>query len=493
MTDSVRVRFAPSPTGTLHIGGARTALFNWLFARHHNGVFILRIEDTDRTRFDENALNDIYTALDWLGIPPDEGPRSGGDYGPYVQSERVALYREHAERLCREGHAYPCFCTPERLEKLREEQRANSMTSGYDGKCRSLSEDERAAAFAADTPYVIRCAMPREGSLTFHDGVRGTITYPCAQQDDFVLLKTDGFPTYHLANVVDDHLMAISHVMRGEEWIPSTPKHIQLYTAFGWTAPTFVHLPIILAPGGGKLSKRHGATALSAYRALGYLPEALMNFLSLLGWSYAADEEIATAEELIRAFDIHGINASPAQFDHEKLDWMNGAYIRAMSCDELGVRVKPFLVAADLWNETCTDAYLHAVLSLLQPRLERLTDSVEKHAYFFCEIPVYDDAVVKKFLQKEGVENHLSALHSLFDACEEQDFTVETLEDIVTTYLAESGQSLKKVVHPLRVAVTGTAMSPGIYETLATIGRRRVLARISYALTHLVTPVDTTS
>ncbi|MCX7847500.1 MAG: glutamate--tRNA ligase [bacterium] len=478
---SIRVRFAPSPTGLLHVGGARTALFNWLFARHSGGTFILRIEDTDRTRFDANALRDILDSLRWLGLNWDEGPDVGGPHAPYLQSERLHIYREHAQQLLASGHAYYCFCSPERLDSLRSQQ---SIQTGYDRRCRNLSTSQVQRELDARTPYVIRFKMPLDGTTDFHDLIRGPISYPNTQQDDFVLLKTDGFPTYHLANVVDDHLMRISHVLRGEEWIPSTPKHVRLYDAFGWSPPVFAHLPVILAPGGGKLSKRHGAAAVAEYRALGYLPDALVNFLALLGWSLGPDRELASRDELIREFSLENVSKTAAQFNHEKLNWMNATYIRSLPLNQLAALVWPYLAQAGLVSDATPLDSIFPALKLAQERMQLLSDAVPQMRCFLADEIDYDPAAVKKFLSHHAVASHLRALMQRFAAIPDSHFTPAYLEPVINAYVAESGQSLKHVVHPLRVAVTGKAASPGIFETLACIGKRRTIARIAYALEH---------
>ncbi|NLF39663.1 glutamate--tRNA ligase [bacterium] len=475
-----RVRFAPSPTGMLHVGGARTALFNWLFARHTGGTFILRIEDTDRARFNPDALADLTESLRWLGLDWDEGPEAGGPHAPYFQSERTELYRRYAQQLVDQGHAYKCFCTSERLEQMRKAQEGTSQ-SGYDKRCRTLDAGERARLEASGAPFVIRFAVPPDGATVFTDLIRGGISYPNAQQDDFVLLKSDGFPTYHLANVVDDHLMEITHVMRGEEWIPSTPKHVLLYERFGWAPPVFAHLPVILAPGGGKLSKRHGAAAVSEYRAMGYLPEALVNFLALLGWAVSGDEEIVPRERMIAGFEIERINKTSAQFNRDKLDWMNGQYIRQCDPARLIALCRPLLEQAGLLGPEVTDERLRFVMKLAQERMQALPDCIEQSRCFLADDIPYDDAAVQKFLRKEGVRENLEALRRRFAAVEP--FEPKALEECVTAYLEESGQPLKKVVHPLRVAVTGRAASPGIYETLCGIGRERVLRRLDHVIT----------
>jgi glutamyl-tRNA synthetase len=348
----VRVRFAPSPTGYLHIGGARTALYNWLLARHYGGKFILRIEDTDRNRYVPDALTDIMASLRWLGMDWDEGPEAGGDYGPYLQSERLELYQKYAEQLISEGKAYRCFCTAERLDQLRKEQEAAKQSSGYDRHCLNLTAEERRELESSGARSVVRFKIP-PGRTLVYDQLRGELDFDNKTIDDFVLLKSDGFPTYHLANIIDDHLMKITHVMRGDEWLVSTPRHILLYQAFGWEPPKFAHLPIFLAPGGGKLSKRHGATSVKEYRDKGYLPEAVINFLLLLGWNPGTDQEMFSLEEAAKSFTLERINVSPVAFSTEKLDWFNGVYIRSLSTDDLAKRCLPYLQQAGLLADPC--------------------------------------------------------------------------------------------------------------------------------------------
>ena len=480
----VRVRFAPSPTGLLHIGGARTALFNWLFAKKNNGTFILRIEDTDRTRFSPEAVDDLIASLKWLGLDWDEGIEKGGEFGPYVQSERTALYKKYADKLVAEGKAYKCYCTAERLKEMRE-VRQKEGKKGYDRKCRNLSDSEREELEKNGAPFVVRFAMPTDGATKLSDAIRGDIIYPNEGQDDFVILKSDGFPTYHLANVVDDHLMKISHVLRGEEWIPSTPKHVCLYESFGWQPPVFAHLPVILAPGGGKLSKRHGAAAVTEYKNLGYLPEALVNFLALLGGSVSSDNEVVPLDQLISDFELEKVSMNGAQFDSEKLDWMNGVYIRELSVDELVKRVKPIMLAGGIIDESTTEEKIKTVVALLQPRMKKLTEIVDSAKYFFVDEIEYEEKPVRKFVAKPDVKENLIELREKLAEVPEEKFLPDVLEKVVADYLEESEQPMKKVVHPLRVAVTGRSASPGMFETLAAIGREKVLKRIDYTIKNL--------
>ena len=477
----IRVRFAPSPTGMLHIGGARTALFNWLLARNLGGKFILRIEDTDRNRFDETALADITKSLEWLGLDWDEGPGKSGKFGPYLQSERKDIYNKFANHLLEKGLAYKCFCTPARLEAMRNEQQKSGKGTAYDRKCRNLNSSESAPKNSEK--FVIRFKMPLDGNTDFNDAVRGEISYPNDRQDDFVIMKTDGFPTYHLASVVDDHLMEITHVLRGEEWIPSTPKHICLYEAFEWQPPIFAHLPVILAPGGGKLSKRHGAAAVADYRKLGYMPEAMVNFLALLGWAVSSDNEVVSVKQLIQEFKLKKINKTAAQFDKEKLDWMNGAYIRNLSLEDLVKISKTKLDAAGI--NYPSDEKLKYVFSLLHERIHSLSEIVDRSYYFFSEGINYEEKAVNKFIKKEGIKENLSDLEELFTEINDSEFKEKKLEGIIKKYLEENEKSVKKVMNPLRISVTGKSASPGIFEVLEAIGKEKVLKRIKFTIENL--------
>jgi len=478
----VRVRFAPSPTGSPHIGTIRTAVFDWLFARHEGGVFVLRIEDTDRARLVPGALEEIMRDLRWAGLQWDEGPEAGGPYGPYLQSERVEHYRSSAERLVETGHAYYCYCTPERLAELRKRQEAEGRPTGYDRRCRNLPPEEKARLQAASTPRVVRFAMPDSGTTTFHDIVRGDVTFDNALQDDFVILKSDGFPTYHLANVVDDHLMEITHVIRGEEWISSTPKHVQLYAAFGWEPPVWVHPPLILGPDRSKLGKRHGAVSFSAYIEGGYLPEAMVNYLALLGWSAGEDRDLYSIEELTQRFTLEGIINHPAIFDADKLLWMNGQYIRMAGVERLTDLVLPYLVKAGLASEHPSPDeldYLRKVVAPIQDRLKVLADAPELAEFFFREEPAYDPKAVEKWLARPEAPELLSRVADRLEALDV--WSLETIERAVREAGAEVGAEGGKVIHPVRVAATGRTVGPGLFETLEVLGKHRVVTRLRKA------------
>ena len=479
----IRVRFAPSPTGYLHIGGARTALFNFLFARHFQGRFILRIEDTDRKRFQQDALDEIYESLKWLGLGWDEGPDGGGEDGPYIQSQRLERYRTYAARLLAEGKAYRCFCSAERLAAVRQEQEKTKVWSGsgYDRHCRELTVETQAALTAAGTPHVVRFKIPIAGSVTFNDLIRGPIEYQNEVLDDLILLKSDGFPTYHLANVVDDHLMRISHVLRGDEWIASTPRHILIYRAFGWQPPQFAHLPIILAPDGGKLSKRKGAASVLDYRKGGFLPDALFNFLALLGWAPGDDREIMTQDEIIRAFTLERISAKSAVLDEKKLEWMNGHYLNQRSVDSLIASV------AEHWRKSgwiaegtpADTPYHRTVIGLLKSRARKVSDIAENSAYFFSDPKEYDPQGTKKHFTPQTAD----VLKKLLVRLELiPEFTHACLEAVYRILAEETGLAAGKLIHPTRLAVSGVGAGPGLFELLEVLGKETVTRRLTTAV-----------
>lgn len=482
----VRVRIAPSPTGYFHVGSARTALFNWLFARHHGGKFIVRIEDTDRSRYHSEAVPDLIASLRWLGLDWDEGPEVGGDYGPYYQSQRLSLYQHYAAQLVAQGHAYRCYCSPERLDALREEQRKRKENPGYDRHCRYLTAAQRAEYEAQGNTPVIRLKVPLEGQTTFHDLLYGTITVDHQMLDDLILLKSDGYPTYHLANVVDDHLMEISHIMRGDEWLPSVPKHVLLYQAFGWEVPVYAHLPLILAPTGqGKLSKRHGGVEIRDFRCQGYLPEAMVNYLARVGWSYDDRTEIFSREELIRYFDLSGISSSPARFSYERLEWMNGYYIRQLEPGDLAARLVPFLTEA---GYPVTVAELKPIVPLIQERIKTLAEVVQWTDFFFKTVLEYEASLL--------VGKNMTATESLVALQRVREtlapltpFTVETIEPSLRALANELRIKSAQLFGMIRVAVTGKEVAPPLFEVMTILGLGRVLTRLDWAiemLGHLV-------
>jgi glutamyl-tRNA synthetase len=473
-----RVRFAPSPTGYLHVGGARTALFNWLFAKHVGGDFLLRIEDTDQTRYDAKALVDLQADLKWLGLNWVEGPEVGGPHAPYFQSERLPLYQKHAKILVDGGHAYPCFCTSERMDELREIQKRNNLPTSYDRLCRSIPPETAAQRVAAGEKHVIRLKVPFHGDTVFKDFLRGTITYQNRILDDLVLLKTDLFPTYHLANVVDDHFMQITHVLRGDEWIPSTPRHVLLYQAFGWEPPTFVHLPVILGPDGGKLSKRKGAASVGDYRALGYLPETLINFLALLGWNPGGDEEYMERDRLVEMFTLEKINPKSAVFDEKKLEWLNGQYFLKRDVEYFFPLVKPLWVAAGVDGNAFPESYFRTAIGLLKDRSKRLPDFVSYGMYFFQEPQTYDEKAAKKYFTP-GADALLTGLKEAIAALPV--FDIPSLEALYKDTAEKRGLKGGDLIHPTRLAISGIPFGPGLFELMVALGKDAVLRRLAAA------------
>ncbi len=475
-TAVVRTRFAPSPTGFMHVGNLRTALFEYLIARSLGGQFILRIEDTDQERLVEGAVDVIYRTLAEVGLQHDEGPDIGGAHGPYVQSERLHLYRPYAEQLVASGHAYPCFCTRERLESLREKAgESGGFAGGYDRHCRDLPRAEAEALIAAGTPYVIRQKMPLTGSTTFHDAVFGSITVDNSELEDQVLLKSDGFPTYNFANVVDDHLMSITHVVRGSEYLSSTPKYNLLYEAYGWEVPTYVHLPLILGPDGRKLSKRHGSTGYQDLIREGYLVEAIVNMIALLGWCPKDTRELFSLDELCQAFAIDGISKSPSVFDYAKLDWFNAEYIKAMPAEALLERARPFFpagIAGDPEKEAL-------VLEMLRPRISRLTEIPERLA-FAGTLADYDLGLFENKKSKSTLESAAAVLDALLPKLAAlPEWNRTALHDAVMAEAAALGLKTGTVMWPLRIAASGLEVTPGgAIEVLVLVGREEALRRL---------------
>jgi glutamyl-tRNA synthetase len=474
---SVRVRIAPSPTGMPHVGNFRTFLFNWLFARQQGGKFLIRIEDTDQARRVPGSEEALYDAFHWLGLDWDEGPLVGGPFGPYIQSERLPIYHEHVERLIQEGRAYRCYCSSERLEALRAEQQARKEPPGYDRLCRNLSAAERAAREADGGPHVVRFAVPLEGTTTCHDLIHGDVTWENRVLDDFVILKSDGFPTYHLAHLVDDHLMEISHVLRGEQWTSSATRHILLYQAFGWEPPLFGHLPDLLGPDKKKLSKRHGATGIQEFRDSGYLPEALLNYLALCGWSPGTDEEIFTLDELVQRFSLDRVSPSGAIFDHTKLEWFNGMYIRAMESAMLVDRVRPFLPDA---GGDQTDADLIPVIELIHDRLKVLTEVPELTEFFFTESVEFDPRqIVRQGMSPEATANALMASADL--TAEIAPFEHTAMEPAYRELCERLEFKTSQLFMAIRVGITGKTATPPLFETMQVLGRERSVRRLREA------------
>lgn len=471
---TVRVRVAPSPTGDPHVGTAYVALFNRTWARRNGGQFLLRIEDTDRVRSNAESEKMIFESLRWLGLTWDEGPDIGGPCGPYRQSERVAIYLEHARSLVASGAAYYCTCTAERLEGVRKAQDAAKLSPRYDRRCRDLPASEVQKQIDAGAKWVIRMKVPAEGECRFRDVVRGEVVFAWDQIDDQVLLKSDGWPTYHLANVVDDRLMGITHVIRAEEWISSTPKHIRLYEAFGWTPPVWCHVPLLRNKDRSKISKRKNPTSLNWYRDQGYLPEAMVNFLALMGFSMPGGVEVFGPADMDREFSIDKINAGGPVFDLQKLDWMNGQYLRKLSPDELATRLGPFGAAG---HDAAT---VRRIVPLIQDRLRVLSDWTELTAFFFGDLAAPDPALLAGKKQTPAqVRDLLSRARPVLAAAE---WTDAALEASLREVAAAAGVKPGDLFMPLRVAVTGRTNTPPLTATLEVLGRDRSLARVDAAL-----------
>jgi len=473
-SEQVRVRFAPSPTGYPHLGNIRTALFNWLFARHSNGVFILRIEDTDQARKVEGAVEIIIDSLKWLGLDFDEGP--------VFQSDRLDMYRKYADQLVDEGKAYRCFCSSERLESMRQDQTARKQPPGYDRRCRELTTEQIQEAKAQGIVPVVRFKSPLEGQTAITDVIRGEVTFDNKTLDDFVLLKSDGYPTYHLANIVDDHFMKITHVMRAEEWLSSAPRHLLLYRAFGWQPPHFAHLPMILGPDKSKLSKRHGATAINEYRDKGYLPEAMINFLTLLGWSLDDKTEIMTLEEIIKNFSIERVSKTAAVFNIDKLEWMNGMYIRTLSVDDFAAKCLPF-VERDLPAEIKRPieiSYLKQIAPLVQERAKTLGEVAGLIDFFYVDNLEYDAALLQGKLEKSQALIVLQKSIAVLESASE--WKTEPMEHSVRPLTEEVGLKAGPFFGVLRVAITGRTASPPLFQTMEVLGRQRCMDRLQKAL-----------
>ena len=471
----VRTRFAPSPTGRMHVGNLRTALYTYLIAKHEGGDFILRIEDTDQERYVEGAVEIIYRTLEKTGLVHDEGPDKDGGVGPYVQSERQAkgIYLEYAKKLIEKGEAYYCFCDKERLESLKQTV-AGKEISVYDKHCLSLSKEEVEANLAAGKPYVIRQNNPRTGTTTFHDDIYGDITVDNSELDDMILIKSDGYPTYNFANVVDDHLMGITHVVRGNEYLSSSPKYNRLYEAFGWEVPEYIHCPLITNEEHQKLSKRCGHASYEDLIDQGFLTEAVVNFVALLGWSPADNREIMSLQELVEAFDYHHINKSPAVFDYTKLKWMNGEYIKMMDFDRFYEMAEPYI------REVVTKDYdLKKIAKMVKTRIEIFPD-IREHIDFFEELPEYDVAMYTHKKMKTNAETSLEVLTEILPRLEAQeDYSNDALYALLCDYVAEKGCKNGYVMWPIRTAVSGKQMTPGgATEIMEILGKEESIARI---------------
>lgn len=491
---SVRVRFAPSPTGFLHIGGLRTALYNYLFARHHDGKFVLRIEDTDQSRYVEGAEQDIIDSLEWAGMEIDEGPGKGGEFGPYRQSERGEIYKKYAELLIEQDQAYYAFDTVEEIDDMRERlKKSGNPSPKYDAITRqsmknslTLPQDEVKQKLKNGDEFVVRLKVPRKETIRFEDEIRGHVSFDTEGLDDQVLLKSDGMPTYHLANVVDDHTMEISHVIRGEEWLSSTPKHMLLYEAFGWEAPKMAHLPLIMSPSGGKLSKRKAESEgipvnTKDYISGNYEPDALVNFLAYLGWSPGDDSEIHTLEELCELFTLDRVSKGGAVFNFKKLMWYNENYIREHSIEELKPRVEALFLGNGF--EIPSDEFLTKVIELLQERVSKVDEFVEMGAFFFKAPDSYDEKALKKW--KDDSPQLVQAYKAKIEQLSEAEFKADTLKDKLKETIEEHDVGFGKLMMPLRIAVSGQGFGPDLFPALELIGKEETLHRIETALTKL--------
>ena len=479
---TVRVRFAPSPTGYLHVGGARTALFNWLYARRHGGAFVLRIEDTDAERSSWDMVTGIVQGMRWLGLDWDEGPDVGGPHAPYFQSQRLDTYRAMASRLLESGAAYHCYCPAEELQARRAAAEAAGGGWKYDRACCRRTAADLARLEASGTPRALRFRVP-DGQTAFDDQVHGRIAFDNANIEDFVVLRSDGQPTYHLSVVADDIAMGISHVVRGDDHISNTPKQVLLYQAIGHAVPAFAHVPLILGPDKKRLSKRHGATSVTEYERAGYLPEAMVNFLALLGWSPGDDRELFTRDELVAAFALDGISGGNAVFNPEKLDWMNQQHVMRVPAEELARRLEPVLRTAGLWREEYAGArraWFVSLVTLFQPRLRRLDSFADDARPFLEARPTLDEGAVRKHLEKPGLLAPLTALTTAFSQLDR--FDAASLERALTEVADAHQVKSALLIHATRVSVTGRAVSPGIYEVLELLGREATLDRLAAGL-----------
>lgn len=485
-TVTPRVRFAPSPTGYLHIGGLRTALYNYLFAKNQNGKLILRIEDTDRKRFVEGAVENLIDTLIWSDIKFDEGPGIGGGFGPYLQSERLNIYKELVQKLIAEEKAYYCFCSPERLEQLRDEQQKLKLPQAkYDKNCLHLSKSEIDEKLKTEMSFVVRLNVQPNQKIVFDDVIRERVEFDTENIDDQVLLKSDGYPTYHLANVVDDHLMGITHVIRGEEWLSSTPKHVILYDYFGWQKPVFAHLPLLLNPDKSKLSKRQGDVAVEDYRAKGYLKEALINFVALLGWNFGDDKEFYEMNELIEKFSLERVHKAGAVFNLEKLNWLNYEHLRRKPDDLVLQWLKEELNKSEFCNKKFSDEYLLKVILAMKERVSFVYEYLTRSSYFFSAPDHFEEQNLQK-RWKEDSPALLAKLAQKFDQLENP--SKEDFEKSLNELSVQLNINKGKLVHPLRIAISGVGEGPGVYDIIAVLGKEETLIRISSAIQKLSHP-----
>ena len=471
----IRVRFAPSPTGIPHIGNTRTALYNYLFAKNNSGKFILRIEDTDRSRLVPESLEKILEILQFVGINWDEGPKVGGEYGPYIQSQRLTIYKQHAKELVKKKHAYYCFCSPKRLDDLRKLQQKQGKQPRYDRHCLNLPPNE-IAELRKTQPFVIRLLVPKNQKITWADLIQGKIEFDSQSIDDQVLLKSDGYPTYHLGVVVDDHFMRISHILRGSEWISSTPKHLLLYQAFSWEPPKIGHFSVILGPDKAKLSKRHGAKSALDYRDEGYLPEALISFMAYLGWSYQDNSELLSLKKLTKLFSLKHIHQTNPIFDLEKLNYFNGKAIRSLSTKQLLTNIKPFI------PKDCSPALTQKILPLIQERLVKLSDFETLSSFFYRNIKI-DQKLIAKQSKKSDQEitKALKLINSHYSEVQKHDWTAATLELLGRKLVKKSNWNARQLFMTIRVATTGELATPPLFDTLEVLGKQVVIDRLTDA------------
>jgi glutamyl-tRNA synthetase len=476
--EQIRVRFAPSPTGELHIGGARTALFNWLFARRYGGKMILRIDDTDRQRSSLEFLKSILTSLRWLGLDWDEGPEIGGNHGPYTQSEHLEVYSNRAQQLVQEGKAYLCFCSPEELAAEKEKQRAKGLPPRYNGCCRHLTSEEREEGKAAGS-YVIRFLSPENGETIVDDIIRGKVTFDNKIFDDFIIVKSDGLPTYNFASVIDDQNMNITHVLRAEEHLSNTPRQVMIANELGYEVPLYAHVPMILAPDHSKLSKRHGATSVQEYRDLGILPEALLNYLSLLGWSPGEDKEIMDIKEIISSFTLERVSKNPAIYDIKKLIWLNGHYLRTMELETVVERALPFLKEEDLISEELSsEEYkkITTIVDLVRERVKTLREVADASLYFFRDEFEYEEKGVEKHFRKEGTAYILDQIAVALGNTEP--FTPEKIKEELDKLSKKLEIPLSQINLPSRLALTGRTMGPDLMGLISVLGKSKAVERI---------------
>ena len=489
----IRLRFAPSPTGALHIGSLRTILFTYLISKQLDGKFILRIEDTDQKRTIAGSIEGIIESLNWIGIKFDEGAgiinnseKDIGEYGPYIQSQRLDIYKKYIDKLLENNHAYHCFCTPDRLQKMREEQQANKLPPRYDGRCRDLNKQEIAEKLKNNDSFVIRQKIPANQEIKIYDELRGEIKFQTNDLEDHVLIKSNGIPTYQFASVIDDHVMEISHVTRGEEWIPSFPKNVLLYQALDWEVPKFIHFPAVLNKNGGKLSKRDGDVAVEDYRIKGYLPEVLLNFCALLGWHPKDDEEILSLEELIKKFNYKNIKPSGAIFDQDKLDYFNGYYIRNKSIEELIELCKPYLeddVNKTLNNQISSEEYIKKIVTIEQERLKKIPEIKETTKFFFTTNLEYaPELLIWKKMETQDVKNNLEKIYNLLEKISLANWKSKLIEEEIINYLKNNELKIGNYLWPMRVALTGQAASPGPFDVADIIGKEESLSRIKQAI-----------